>query len=885
MARRWLRRWQRRWRALRRKDEVERELDDELRFHIERETERNVARGMSADDARRAALVRFGGVTRTKQECRDARGVRFAEEVLQDVRYGARMMRKTPGLTLIAVLTLALGIGANSAIFSVVNAVLLRPLGHPEPDRLVRVSLQNLETVEPNNPLGAADFMAIRDRNRTLAGVAAVYAPAVGLAYAGPGGEPQKIRGAAVSADFFDVLGDGAALGRTFARGEDRDGRPRVAVVSYRFWRDRLGGDPAAVGRPISLDGESHTVIGVMPADFRVALTGQAEVWKAIPFKPPQSRPPYYLGCIARLRPGVSAQQAAADLTAIAAQLREQYPNSAFAVVTVDSLKGSIVGTSQRALLVLFGAVLFVLLIASVNLASLLLARGTARERELAVRAALGASRGRIVRQLLTESLLLASIGGALGLLLAVWGVQVIDRLAPSDLPRLEEVSVDGWVLGFTLTVALLSGLVFGLAPALQLSRLDLNTAIKEGGGSGVENAARHRMRALLVVVEGALALMLLTGAGLMIRSFVNLSHVDPGFDPDGVLTMRIELLDATYPDDAQAAALHGQILSRVRSLPGARSAALSMALPPNLLLMSNPYTVEGRVLPPGRAQPVADQLLVSPDYFRTLRIPLRAGRAFTDADREGSPRVLIISETMARHLFPGADPIGRRIQTGDYQPDAPWWTVVGVAADVKYTGLDKPHVPTMYTSYAQDAWWRSIYLTVRTDGAPLALADAVRREVWAVDRTIPISQVRSMEQVMAGSLARSRAYTVLLALFGGVALILAAVGVYGVMSYTVKQRTHEIGIRMALGARAGHVLRMVIGGGMLLGLCGVTIGLVGSILLTRLMEGLLFGVSALDLATFAATAVVLTATMLLACYLPARRAARVDPMVTLKDE
>ena len=885
MAPRWMRRWQRRWRALRRKDEVERELDDELRFHIERETERNVARGMSADEARRAALVQFGGVTRTKQECRDARGVRLVEEVVQDLRYGARMMRKTPGLTLIAVVTLALGIGANSAIFSVVNAVLLRPLDHPEPERLVRVSLQNVQAEEPYNPLGTADFLAIRERNRTLEGVAAVYAPGQGLAYAGPGGEPQIVRGAAVSADFFEVLEAGAALGRTFEAGEDRVGGPRLAVVSHRFWRDRLGGDPGAVGRPISLDGESHTVIGVMPADFRVALTGQAEVWRAIQFEPPDSRPPYWLRCMARLRPGVSAEQAAADLTAIAAQLREQYPSSSFGVVTVDSLKTSIVGKSQRALLVLFGAVLFVLLIASVNLANLLLARGTARERELAVRAALGASRGRIVRQLLTESILLAAIGGALGLLLAVWGVELIDRLAPSDLPRLEEVSVDGWVLGFTLVVALLSGLVFGLAPALQLSRLDLNTAIKEGGGSSVESAARHRLRALLVVAEGALALMLLTGAGLMIRSFVNLSHVDPGFDPDGVLSMRIELQSATYPEDAQAAALHGQILSRVRSLPGVRSAALSMALPPNLLVMSNPYTVEGRVLPRDQAQPVADQLLVSPDYFRTLGIAMRAGRAFTDADRDGSPLVLIISETMARRLYPGADPIGRRIQTGDYAPDAPWWTVVGVAADVKYTGLDHPHVPTMYTAYAQNPWWRSIYLTVRTDGAPLALADAVRREVWAVDRTIPISQVRSMEQVIAESMARSRAYTVLLALFGGVALILAAVGVYGVMSYTVKQRTHEIGIRMALGARAGHVMRMVVGGGMLLGLCGVAIGLVGSVLLTRLMEGLLFGVSAIDLATFAATALVLTATMLLACYLPARRATRVDPMVTLKYE
>ena len=884
MAPRWMRRMQRRWQALRRKQEMEHELDDELRYHLERETERNLARGMSPDEARRAALVGFGGVARTKQECREARGVRLIEDILQDLRYGARMMRKTPALTLIAVVTLALGIGANTAIFSVVNAVLLRPLAHPEPDRLVRVSLQNLETDETHNPIGDADFLAMRDRNRTLAGLAVIYSPADGLALAGQG-PPQKVPGAWVSAGFFEVLKVGAAQGRTFARGDDRSGGPNVVVVSDHFWRQRLGGDPGAVGRPIRLNGKAYTVIGIMPADFRFALTGQAEVWVAMTFDPPQSRPPYYLRCIARLRPGVSERQAQADLGAIAAQVGEQYPSSSFGVVLVDSLKGSIVGESQRALLVLFGAVLFVLLIASVNLANLLLARGTTRERELAVRAALGASRGRIVRQLLTESMLLASIGGALGLLLALWGVQLIDGLAPSDLPRLEEVSVDRWVLGFTLAVALLSGLMFGLAPALQLSRLDLNVAIKEGGGSSVESAARHRMRGLLVVAEGALALMLLTGAGLMIRSFVNLSQVDPGFDPEGVLSMRIELNQAAYPEDKQAAAMQEQILARLRSLPGVNHAALSMALPPNLLGMSNPYTVEGRALPPGQAQPVADQVLVSPDYFRTLGIALRAGRAFTDADRDGSPLVLIISETMARRLFPGADPIGKRIQTGDYDPRAPWWTVIGVAADVSYTGLGKEQHATMYTPHAQNAWSRSMYLTVRTTGEPLAQVAAVKAQVWVADRNIPVSQIRSMRQVMTESIARERTYTVLLGLFGGVALILAAVGVYGVMGYTVKQRTHEIGIRMALGARRGDVLRMVVTDGMKLGLCGVALGLVGSIVLTRLMAGLLFHVSAIDPATFATSALVLTAVMLLACLLPARRATQVDPMVTLKYE
>jgi putative ABC transport system permease protein len=881
------RRLRRRWRALWRRDELERELDEELRFHVERETEKNLARGMNDEEARRAALVTFGGVARTRQECRDARGVRVVEEIAQDLRFGWRMLRAQPGLSLIAILTLALGIGANTAVFSVVNAVLLRPLGHPDPDQLVRVHLFDPKaTSEPErrSVLGDADFLALRERNRSFAAVAALQVRSNGFSFVGGGG-PEQVGGALVSADFFEVLRAPPFRGRTFARGEDRAGGPRVAVIGHGFWQERLGGDAGALGRVISLEGDPYTVIGIMPAGFRTALTPGAQVWAAMQFGPPAARPPYYLRCIGRLRPGVSQQQAAADAGAIARRVGEQFASPQYAAYDVEPLVRSIVGESQRALLVLFGAVLSVLLIASVNLANLLLARGTSRQRELAVRAALGASRWRIVRQLSTESALLASLGGALGLLLAVWGVRFVPLVAPAGMPRVEEIGIDAWVLGFTVIVSAVSGLVFGLAPALQLSRLDLGETIKEAGGAGGHSGARHRLRSLLVIAEVALAFVLLTGAGLLVRSFVKLQHVDPGFDPHGVLTMVVNAQENRYPKEEQLGQLQGQLLAAVRSLPGVQSAGLSMGLPPNLLIMTNPFTVEGRVPSPGDTQPLAEQLLVTPDYFRTLGIRLRAGRAFTDADRAGAPGVLVINQAMARRYFRGVDPIGRRLQTGGYDPRNPWLTVVGVVDDVKYQGLHAETEPTIYVPFAQHLWWRSMDVAVRAQGDPLAIAAAVQDRIRSVDADIPIWKVRTMEQVMSESLARPRVYTVLLGVFGAVALILAAIGVYGVMAYTVRTRTREIGIRMALGARVGDVLRMVIAGGMKLAAIGGAIGLLGSVALNRLLEGLLFGVSPLDPTTLVGTGALLAAVMLLACAIPARRVARTDPSLSLRHE
>jgi putative ABC transport system permease protein len=878
------RRLRRRWLALRRRDELERELDEELRFHVQRETEKNLAQGMNDEEARRAALVTFGGVARTSKECRDARGMRVVEEVYQDLRFGSRMLRAQPGLSLIAIITLALGIGANTAVFSVVNAVLLRPLSHPDPDQLVRLNLFGPLAGEQHSVLGDADFVALRERNRTLAAVAAVMRVSDGFTFVGGGG-PEQVGGAWVSADFFEVLRAPPALGRTFARGEDREGSPRLAVIGHGFWQDRLGGDAAALGRAISLDGRQYTVIGIMPAGFRTAVTPGVQVWAAMQIAPPAARPPYYLRCIGRLLPGVSQEQAAADASTIARQLREQYPNTQYTAYEVEPLARSIVGDSQRALLVLFGAVLSVLLIASVNLANLLLARGTSRQRELAVRAALGASRWRIVRQLSTESALLAALGGAVGLLLAIWGVRFVPLAAPDGLPRMEEVSIDVWVLGFTVVVSIASGLVFGVVPALQLSRPDLNESIKEAGGAGGHSGARHRLRSMLVIAEVALAFILLTGAGLMIRSFVKLQSVDGGFQPDRVLTMVVNAQETKYPKEEHVGQLQTRLVSALQSLPGVESAALSMALPPNLLVMTNPFTVEGQIPASADMQPLAEELLITPDYFGTLGIRLRAGRVFTDADRDGAPEVVVINQTMARRYFRGVDPVGRRMQTGDYQPTNSWYTVVGVVDDVKYQGLNAEPAPTIYVPYAQHLWWRSMYVAVRASGDPLAIAAAVQERIRSVDRDLPILEVKSMEQVVSESLARPRAFTVLLGVFGAVALILAAIGVYGVMAYTVRTRTREIGIRMALGARVRDVLRMVIADGMKRAAIGIAIGLLGSFGLTRLLGGSLFGVSPLDPATLAGTGALLATVMLLACAIPARRVARTDPSLSLRHE
>lgn len=801
----------------------------------------------------------------------------------QDLRYAARMLLRRPGFTLTAVLSLSLGIGANTAIFSLVNTVLLRPLPYPEPERLLRISLSDPQAQGRRGVYGTADFLAVKERNQSLEAVAAFYAPGNGFSLSG-GEMPQQIPGALVTARFFDTLRVNAARGRIFAADEDRPEAPRAVVVSDAFWRQHLHADANLIGQSINLDGESHTVIGVMPPDFTFAPTGTAELWVALRLDPPRFRPPYYLNVIGRLKPGVSHAQAQSDLSTIAAQVQSQFPGTTAKAVSTRGLKESIVGDARLALWVLFSAVLFVLLIAAVNVANLLLARAAEREREMAVRAALGADRWRLVRQGLTESLLLAVAGGLLGALLALWGVDLILAAMPQELPRVGEVRLDPRVFGFTALISLASGILFGVAPALQNARLDLNTSLKEGGRA-IDGGAKRRLRGALVIAEFAVALVLLAGAGLMINSFLQLRRVNAGFNPDGVLTAQITLPQAHYRQAAQIAAFHHHLLQRVQSLPGVQAASISMALPPNLLVMRNPFTPEGQPPSPAQPSPVAQQLLVSPDYFRTLGIRLRAGRVFTDADKQGAPEVIIINETMAQRYFPHQDPVGRRLQTGEYDPNGSWATIAGVVEDVKYAGLNEAPDATMYTPFAQNLWWRSMYLAVRISGDPLQLISSIRRELNSIDSNLPLSRVSTMKQLMLDSLGEPRVYTVLLGLFAAVALLLAGLGIYGVMAYTVAQRTHEIGIRLALGAQRADVLRLIIGQGMALALLGLGLGLLGAFGLTRLMKKLLFGVGATDPLTFVGVAALLSAVAVLACWIPARRASRVAPIIALRHD
>ncbi len=808
------------------------------------------------------------------------------ETLWQDLRYGVRMLRTHRGVTAIAVLALALGIGANTAIFTVVNAVLLRPLPFSEPDRLMMVWLHNPQSQgEARIPLSVADFLDWRANNQA-------FEPPVAFATSGfnlTGQEaPEQLVGAIVTADFFSTLGAKPALGRTFLPEEDRPGATPAIVVSQAMWQRRLSGDPHAIGQTLTLNGRTFTIVGVMPPDFYFP-NRNIELWAAFTLNPPTRRGPYFLSGLARLKPGVKLEQAQAEMKLIARRIQQQSAtanaNSDSGGFTVLPLNEYLVGDVRKALLVLLGAVAFVLLIASVNVANLLLARAAAREKEIAVRAALGASRVRIVRQLLTESALLALLGGTAGLLLAVGGVKLLLALSPSSLPRLQEVSMDRRVFGFTLLVALLSGIIFGLAPALHGSRANLNESLKDGSRGASESRSRSRLRQALIVAEFALALMLLIGAGLMIKSFVRLQRVNPGINAENVLTMQLTLPGARYNEGPKITAFYQQLLDRVQALPGVQAAGISISLPPDWLQLSENFSIEGQPPAPDSNLPVAELLFISHDYFRALGVPLRRGRYFTLVDKADAPRVAIINETMARRYFPNQDPIGKRIkQGGADRPQASWMEVVGVVGDVKYTGLDATAQATFYEPYLQNPS-RGMYLVVRGATDPLNLASTIRHEVWALDKDLPVTRLKTMEQLLYESVAEPRFRTLLLGIFAAVALVLASVGIYGVMAYAVTQRTNEIGIRMALGAQSRDILGLVVGQGLKLALIGVALGLAGAFAVTRALSTLLYGVSTTDAATFAGLALLLVAVALLACYIPARRAAKVDPMLALRCE
>ena len=798
-----------------------------------------------------------------------------------DVRFAVRLFIKRPAFASVAILTLGLGIGATTAIFTVVHAVLLRPLPFRDADRLVRVRIIGADGAD--YPLPDTDFLAWRDQNRTADAVAA-YQPGVttltGL------GAAEQIDAAGVTDAFFDVLGARAAFGRTFERGDDRPGATKTALLSHAFWTRRFRTDPNVLGQTLSLDGVTYVIVGVMPADFRFPPR-HVDVWRTLTMNPPPRRGPFYMTGIARLKPGASLADLATNLNAVTSSLKRAYPAPDDWRLDAQPLQQSMVGNVRPVLYVLLGAVGFLLLIATANVANLLLARAATREREIAVRGALGAGRGRIVRQLVTESVVLALVSGSLGLALASWGTTAMVAIAPEGIPRLEEVRMNQTVFAFALGVAALCGILFGLAPALRASRTPLVETLKEGGRGGAGMSHRRTQR-VLVVAEIALALMLSVGAGLMIRSFAQLQRVSPGFDPDHLLTFELSLPRARYPEPANVRAFYDALVQRIEALPGVRAAGLTVSLPPNLLEVTDNFMVEGQVLPPNTSAPVGPVLTASDGLFRALGVPLLRGRVFDERDAEKAPPVVIINETLAKKYLPGVDAVGRRLKIGGPErpigPNNPWMTIVGVVGDVKYSGLDAPPEPTYYLPYRQNSW-RDQYAVVRTASEPHALVNAIRGVVASLDKDVPVALPRTVDELMSASVAPPRFRTALVTIFAVVGLALAAIGIYGVMAYAVAERTRELGIRIALGANAAAVRRLVLGEAAALAAAGVALGIVGAFGATRLIQSLLFGVTPTDAATFAGISVLLVAVALVASYVPMRRATHVDPMVALRYE
>jgi putative ABC transport system permease protein len=812
------------------------------------------------------------------------------QTLFHDLRYGARMLFKQPGFTLITVLMLGLGIGANTAIFSTVNAVLLRPLPYPEPECLFKIN--RVDTKAPR--LGAAtsplNFLDWRSRNRTFAFLAGYntsnssFNLSGGFSGSGPA-EPERINGARVSDTLFVALGVQPLLGRNFQPEEDRKGGPQAVIISHPLWARRFGANPNVLGQTQLLDGQPYTIVGVMPQGFAFP-SAETALW--VPFGAGYEnggRGNFFVEVIGRLKPGVTRQQAQADMQAVAAGLEREYPaENADSSVMITPLREQVTGKARPMLLILFGAVGFVLLITCANVAGLQLARASARKKEIAVRRALGAGGFRIVRQLLSESVLLAGLGGAVGLLFAQWGARALVALRPDDLPRTGEIGFDLRVLGFALAVTVLTGLLFGLAPALSAARLNLNEALKEGGRSGGSEGAG--LRHVLVVAEIALALVLLIGAGLLMRSFARLLDVNPGFQTKNILTFDVALPWPAY-SGAQAEQFFQQALDRLAALPGAQSVGATTALPMSGTNNSRYFTIEGRAENTPHDYTIANHRQISPRYLETLGVPLVSGRALTAADFDGTTPVAVINQAFAHAFFPGQNPLGKRIKMGETaESPSPWMTIVGVVGDVRHISLEADGKPELYRPFTHNRdTERRMTFAVRTTQPPETLTAAARAQIRALDRDQPIANVRTLEQLLDRSFARRRFSLLLLGIFAATALALAGLGIYGLLSYTVAQNTREIGIRMALGARGPDVLKLVVGQGMALTGVGVLIGVVASFALTRVMTNLLFGVNATDPWTFGAIALLLSAIAFVACWIPARRATKIDPMIALQCE
>ena len=810
------------------------------------------------------------------------------ENLFKDIRYGVRGLLKHPGFTAIVVLTLALGIGASTAIFSVVDSVLLRRLPYQTAERIV--AIQELDPDGRRGQSTSANFYDWRAQNTVFEHLAAIKTTTTNLALSD---HAERLELAQTNANFFDVFGLTPQYGRLFIPQDEQAGHEPVVVVSNALWQRRFGSDPSLVGRSITLDGRNYTVVGIAPAGFQ--YPDKTELWlpplRLVPELYPdqdvtQSRRMGYLAVVALLKPGVSLQQAAGEMETITARLRQQYPdtnNRRFNRVV--SLHEDLVGDTNKLLWLLLGAVTFVLLIGCANVANLLLASGASRRKEMAIRAALGASRWRVIRQLFTESTILALAGGAVGLQIAFWGLAAITKLLPSDFPRLNEIQIDLRVLGFTFAASMLTGILFGLAPALQISRSDVQEAIRETGRGTSGSRRQSRFRQALIVVEVALSVVLLAGAGLLFRSFLRLQSVNAGFVSQHVLTAKVTPSGTNYVNDADYAKFYNQVIEKVGAIPGVQDVGLINTLP----LYKGPtsgFRVEGRPVTTPDKWPSVNYRVVSPNYFRAMGIPVLQGRAYTDRDDENAPRAMIVNQQLVHQIFPDENPIGKRITFGgtDANGQPRWFEIIGVVANVRSLELREEPNPELYFSAQQDLW-PAMSLVVRSTVEPSSLSASVRQAVNEVDRSVPVADVKPMDHIVSESITQPRFNLFLLGLFGAVAIVLSAAGIYGVTAYTVTQRTHELGIRIALGAQVGDVLKMILGQGMAVIGVGLVVGLAAAFALTRLLRSLLFGVGENDPLTFVAITVVLVLVALIACYIPARRATKVDPLMALRAE
>jgi putative ABC transport system permease protein len=876
----------------------EAEIIEELSQHLEDQYEETLSQGATEDAARESVLMQLSQtdvlaaslkrverrVPQNPIQMGTERKTHMFADLSQDLRYGARMLLKNPGFTAIAVLALALGIGANSAIFSVVNGLLLRPLPYKNPNQLVVIWENATHLGFPKNTPSPANFLDWQKQATVFDGMGAFAERTFNLTGVG---EPERLEGRRVSANLFALLGVQPILGRSFVPDDDKPGT-KIALLNESLWKRRFGSDPAVIGRSLALNGESYTVVGVLPNSVRLPAFGtwRDQIWvpMAFPAEEAAQRGNHFLEVIGRMKPGVTLAQARAEMETITGRLAQQYPEANMRITSVvNPLHEEMVGNMKPALLILLGAVAFVLLIACANVANLLLARAAVRHKEIALRLALGADRARLTKQLLVESVMLSLVGAAVGLILAYAGLQVLTRFIPADVAHAEMITINGKVLVFTLIVALVTGLIFGLAPASQAAHFNLNDTLKEGGRDSGAGPRGKRLRSALVIAEVAVSFILLIGAGLLINSFIHLRNLDPGFRADHLLALNVDLSEVKYPDTARRTAFFDEVVRRILALPGVRSVAVAGNLPFTYNGDSMPIGVEGLPDPPPDQWPDVIWRTVGPNYFSTMGIPLVRGRDYNDQDTLDTTLGVVISEKTAKHYWPNDDPIGKRLKPGSATGSGPWRTVIGVVKDVRQNDFVAEPKMQMYFSFRQVKSLVANALVVRTTVDPLSLATSVRNSVWAVDKDQTVANMDSMEHIVAGAVARQRFSMLLLAIFAGVALVLAAVGIYGVMSYSVAQQTREIGIRMALGAQRSDVLKMTIKQGLKLVGLGLVIGLAAAFVLTRVMATLLFGISATDPLTFITISFVLLVVAMVASYIPSVRAMRVDPMVALR--